>query len=403
MKTERLYYADCYVREFDARIIGTRAHPEGGQAFVYLDRTAFYPSSGGQPSDRGTLGGVEVLDVIDEGEAIAHLVDSVPASEAVNGAIDWGRRFDHMQQHTGQHVLSAAFERTANLKTVSFHLGSDVSTIDLDSDRVGARQVEQAERLANEVIFENRAVEILFRSADEARQMNMRKPSGREDEVRLIRIENFDLSACGGTHVSRTGSIGLVELRKIERMKNLTRVEFVCGRRAARCAHGDLQIVSETALLLSSAPEKIPELVRKQSEEIRAGLKRNQQLTRSLAEYQAKELWAAAPEANGRRVIRRVFNSDESAQAKLLGAAAAELGSCVAVIGVKGKPGVIYLAQSKDGSSDLAAILKKVLAEVGGKGGGTRDFAQGGGIDEDQLENALTHAENLLRQQSGPT
>ena len=215
--SERLYYTDGYLKEFSARVV--RANPDPRGARVYLDRTAFYPESGGQPSDRGTLAGIPVLDVIDEGEDVAHLVAVQPEGEAVEGRLDWDRRFDHMQQHTGQHILSAAFERIGGYKTASFHLGTESSSIDLDSDRVGTRQIEQSEDLANSVVFEDRPVQISFRPAAETQQLELRKPTAREGDIRLVDIEGFDLSACGGTHVSRTGSVGIVCIRKVERAK----------------------------------------------------------------------------------------------------------------------------------------------------------------------------------------
>src|SRR5437667_8843195 len=206
MKTERLYYTDCYLREFEASVL--KVEPDSQGFRVYLDRTAFYPESGGQPMDSGTLGGIPVRGLLEEGDAIAHVLVRAPQVERVQGKIDWPRRFDHMQQHTGQHALSAAFEMTRNYKTVSFHLGAAASSIDLDSDRLGQRQIEEAENLANEVVFENREVRIFFRPEAEASQLDWRKPTGREGDVRLVEIDGFDLSACGGTHVSRTGAIG---------------------------------------------------------------------------------------------------------------------------------------------------------------------------------------------------
>jgi alanyl-tRNA synthetase len=392
--TERLYYRDCYLREFDARVLATRA--VGERCAVYLDRSAFYPSSGGQPSDRGTLGGAEVLDVIDEGDTIAHILNVPSKTEKVRGSVDWRTRFDHMQQHTGQHVLSAAFEETSQLKTLSFHLGEEYSTIDLDSDRVSLAQVEQAESRANEVVYEDYCVEILFRDASEAQGMGLRKPTGREGEVRLIRIQDFDLSACGGTHVSRTGSIGQIAARKLERMKNQTRIEFVCGGRALRSARSDFRILAETGLLLSSAREHIPELVRKQSEEVRSAMKTIDKLTRRASSYRARELWACASVNQGRRIIRCVLNSDESIEAKMIAQAAGTLETCVAFIAVRSEPSLIYFAQSVNGSADMGAILKATLASFGGKGGGSRNFAQGGGLGQDQLEDAIAYAENLL-------
>ena len=265
--TERLYYTDCYLMEFSARVI--RTSPDALGARVYLDRTAFYPESGGQPSDRGTLAGIQVLDVIDEGEEVAHILADSPADETVQGRIDWERRFDHMQQHTGQHILSAAFERAGGYKTVSFHLGTESATIDLDSDRVGARQIGAAEELANGVVFENRTVQISFRAAAEAQQLDLRKPTFREGDIRLVEVEGFDLSACGGTHVRRTGSVGIISIRKVERAKGLTRIEFVCGGRALRRARQDFAILSEAARLFSTGPENVPELISKQAQELR--------------------------------------------------------------------------------------------------------------------------------------
>jgi alanyl-tRNA synthetase len=392
-KTERLYYTDCYLREFDAHVLSTHRGPEGIR--VYLDQSAFYPASGGQPSDRGTLGNANVMEVIDEEDAIAHVVDKPPENAMVRGVINWTRRFDHMQQHTGQHVLSAAFEETAQLKTVSFHLGEAVSSIDLDSDRAGAHQIEHAEFRANEVVFENRPVQILFRDAHEASGMSLRKPTERQGEVRLVRIEDFDLSACGGTHLSRTGAIGLILVRKVERMKGRTRLEFVCGSRALISARSDFRVLTQTGLLLSSAHEHIPALVRKQSEEMRSASKSIEKLTRRVAEYRAQQLWQSAPETNGRRMVRAIFNADESGEAKMIAQAAGALQGCVALIGVKGQPSLLYFAQSADGDGDMGALLRRTVEAIGGKGGGSRNFAQGG-LDENQLETALAYAERLL-------
>ena len=239
-KTERLYYTDCYLQEFEAQVV--RIEPDSKGTRVYLDRTAFYPESGGQPSDHGTLSEIELIEAVDEGDEIAHVVKRQLRGGKITGRIDWARRFDHMQQHTGQHILSAAFEKTGAYKTVSFHLGAEVSTIDLDSDRLGRRQVEEAEDLANQVVFENRPVRVFFQAADEANQLGLRKPTFREGDVRLVEVQGFDLSACGGTHVSQTGALGLTLIRKFERAKGLTRVEFVCGGRALRMAR--LEVVS---------------------------------------------------------------------------------------------------------------------------------------------------------------
>lgn len=394
MATERLYYTDCYLREFEAGVLRVEA---AAQRFrVTLDRTAFYPESGGQPMDRGTLAGINVLEVAEDGDEIVHVLGSRPEGERVQGKIEWPRRFDHMQQHTGQHVLSAAFEKSGNYKTVSFHLGAESSSIDLDSDRLGHRQIDEAEDLANQIIFENREVRINFRPAAEASQMDLRKPSLREGDVRLVEIADFDLSACGGTHVSRTGSVGLIVARKFERMKGLTRVEFVCGGRALKSARQDYRVLTETSRLLSSSSEKLPALIAKQSEELRASNRTREKLVKRLAEFQARELLEAAPEKNGRKIVRQVLAAEEHADGKRVAHEVAGHPAAVALIGVMGTPGSLYFSQSSGGPSDMGALLKQTVAKIGGKGGGTRDFAQGGGVEEAKLDEALAFAESLL-------
>ena len=393
-KTERLYYTDCYLREFQARLIRSEVAPNGFK--VYLDRTAFYPASGGQPTDFGTIAGIQVLEAVDEGDEIAHLLRHVPEAEVVSGRIDWARRFDHMQQHTGQHILSSAFERIGSYKTASFHLGEDSSSIDLDSDRLGVKQLEEAEDAANQVVFENRAVRISFRPAGEASRLELRKPTSREGEVRLVEVEGFDLSACGGTHVSGTGAVGLILVRKVERMKGLTRVEFLCGGRAQRQARRDFRVLSEAARLFSAALDTVPELIAKQSQELREGVRGREKLLERVAEYQAKELWQAAPIIDGRRVVRQVFLAEESPQAKMLAHALAKLPGAVTLFGVKGEPTKLLFAQTTGGTSDMGSVLKQTLTKFGGKGGGGRDFAQGGALEEGRLEEALAYAQALL-------
>ncbi len=394
MKTERLYYTDCYLREFEGRVLKTDSSPRGFR--VYLDRTAFYPESGGQPMDHGSLGGVSVLELIDEGDAIAHVLERKPQRDTLTGKIDWTRRFDHMQQHTGQHVLSAGFERTGNYKTVSFHLGKDASSIDLDSDRIGPRQIAEAEDMANQVVFEDREVRILFRPAGEASQMDLRKPSERQGDVRLIEVEGFDLSACGGTHVSRTGAVGVIAVRKFERMKGATRVEFLCGGRALRAARRDFQLLSEAARMFSASSEQLPELVAKQREELRGVHRLSERLTERLAKYRARELWGAAPKRSGRKIVRHIFPAEEHSEGKRVAHEVAALDSAVALIAIKGKPASLYFSQTAGGAADVGAILRETVTKFAGKGGGARDFAQGGGLDESKLEEALAFAESLL-------
>ncbi len=392
--TERLYYTDSYLREFEAQVENVEPGAKG--LHVYLDRTAFYPESGGQLADRGTLGDVPVLELIDKGAAIAHVLASRPEGTRLRGAIEWERRFDHMQQHTGQHLLSAAFEKTGEYKTVSFHMGEEISTIDLDSDRLGRQQIDKAEDLANQAVFEGREVSVYFRPAAEASQLDLRKPTAREGDVRLVEVQGFDLSACGGTHVNRTGEVGPILVRRFERMKDRTRVEFVSGGRALKAARRDFLVASEAARLFSTSLENLPALIRKQGEEVRAASHTREKVLERLGEYSARELYQAASEKGGRRVVRQILTAEDRQEAKMIAHAIGRKPSAVALIGVKGQPTTIYFAQSPGGRSDMGSLMKQTVAKLGGKGGGSRDFAQGGGLDEGRLEEALAFAENLL-------
>ena len=301
--SERLYYTDSYLRDFTARVIDTSA---GGRV-VYLDRTAFYPTSGGQPFDLGSIGGIAVTDVADEDERIAHHVaEPMAAGGPVACAIDWQRRFDHMQQHTGQHLLSAVFEELFGLKTVSFHMGADSSTIDLEGRPVDARVLVETERRVNVAIWQNRPVLVQFQDSAEAQ--GLRKPSDREGTLRVITIEGMDRSACGGTHVRSTGEIGVALLRKVEKVRQSSRVEFLCGGRAVKRARADYEALSRTAQIFSAPLDEVPNVVAATQETARTADKVRRKLELDLAAYQGRELYAATePGADGfRRVSRRV-------------------------------------------------------------------------------------------------
>jgi alanyl-tRNA synthetase len=253
-----------------------------------------------------------------------------------------------------------------------------------------------AENLANAVVFDNREVKITFSPESEANQLDLRKPTGRHGDVRLVEVDGFDLSACGGTHVSRTGAIGLIGVRKVERMKGLTRVEFVCGGRALRAARQDYNLLSEASRLFSAASDQLPALIDKQMDAVRSAMRDREKMAERMAKLMANELWQTTGETNGRKVIRHVFAEEEHSEGKKVAHEIAARHAAVALIGVKGKAAYLFFSQLPGGSSDMGTILKQTVAKFGGKGGGARDFAQGGGIDEARLEEALAFAETLL-------
>lgn len=395
--TERLYYRDSFLREFDARVL--RVEPgEAGRCGVVLDRTAFYPTSGGQPHDLGTLGDLAVEDVREnEAGEVVHVVARAPAGATVRGVIDWPRRFDHMQQHTGQHLLSAAFVRLFNWPTASFHLGRDLCTIDLETGSFGPRQLQQAEELANQVIFEDRPVHIRFASPGELEAQGMRKAPARQGELRLIDIEDFDRCPCGGTHVARTGQIGLVLLRGTEKLRGQARVEFVCGGRALAAARADYRHLQDAARLLTTGPAELPNVLRKQFEERRAADKARAQLLERLAELEGRALLGEAETVGGRRLLVKVFEDDEADYLRLLAARLVREPNVQLLLATKSRPAAVIFAQTPGGSVDMNALLREALTGLGGKGGGSRDFAQGALPDASRLEEALADARRRLR------
>ena len=301
--TERLYYTDSFLREFDAQALECK--PAGERFEVVLDRTAFYPASGGQPHDTGRLGEAEVLEVFErEDNAVVHVTDRAVARGPVRGAIDWERRFDHIQQHTGQHLISAAFLELFRFPTVSFHLGRDVSTIDLAAPSVVPRHLEEAERLANRAIFEDRPVRVSFASAAQLAEAGIRKAVERAGLLRVVEIEGFDRQPCGGTHAQRTGQVGLLLLRRLEKQKQNWRVEFVCGFRAWRVARRDYAALGEAAGAISCGLPEVPAMVAKALEERQAAQRERQRLLERLAEMEARTL-AASGGGRGRACLRR--------------------------------------------------------------------------------------------------
>jgi len=384
--TERLYYVDSYLRSFRAQVVEAAA----GGLTVYLDRTAFYPASGGQPSDTGSIAGSVVLEVVDEGERIAHRLSSPLTAGAADCAIDWERRFDHMQQHSGQHLLSAVFEELHALHTVSFRLGADSATIDLEGGAVEPRTVLEAERRANAVVFENRAMSVEFEDA--AAASGLRKPSEREGTLRIVSIAGLDRSACGGTHVRSTGEIGAVPIRKIEKVRETTRVEFVCGGRAVRRARADFEALSNTAQLFSVPLDDLPALAAAHLETSRAADKVRRKLEAELAAFQGRELYAAtAPGADGLRRHTRRLERGGLEELRALAQSFTAQSKSVFVAAV-GDPPSVLLAASADSGIDAGKALKTALAEAGGRGGGSPRIAQGSVGRRELLDRVL---ENL--------
>jgi alanyl-tRNA synthetase len=410
--TDRLYYHDPFLYEFEGEITEVVPAAEiNGRHGVFLDRTAFYPTSGGQVHDTGWIspeGGsdasrLRVAEVVEteDGRVVHYLEADRPPERGtrVRGLVDRGRRRDHMQQHSGQHVLSAAFVRLFNMPTVSFHMGDDYCSIDLDTPSLNAEQVEQAELLANQIVQENHPVEIKFVTQAEAQSLGLRKaPRTDKDELRLIEIHDFDLSACGGTHVRGTGQIGCILLRKTEKVRQGWRVEFVCGQRAVLTARRDYTTLTEAAALFSGHIWDVPQQVRKTLDEVRAARKSGEHLLEELAELQAAGLLTDATTANGRKVIVRVYSDRDLSFIRLLAQKLTRLESnVVALLAATSEQTSLVFAQSKGMPFDMGALLKETLNALGGRGGGSKDMAQGGASKSQGVEAALEKVVARLR------
>jgi alanyl-tRNA synthetase len=376
--TERLYYTDPLLTAFDAVVQSCDAAGDG-RFEVVLDRTAFYPTSGGQPFDTGTLSAARVVDVVDDdaGE-VRHVVDApLTQGAAVRGEVNWERRFDHMQQHTGQHVLSAAFDRLFGVRTTSFHLGADVSTIDLARE-VTPAEIAKAEAEANRVVWEDRPVTVRFVSDEEAAKLPLRKDPTRTGKLRLVEVADFDLSACGGTHVPSAGRIGIIAVSAWERFKGGSRVTFLCGNRALR-AFGTLRDIMSTATrVLSIAPADLGATLERLLEDQKSQTRLVRRLQTEAAVSKAVALRASAQDIGGLSTVLSAQPGYDGAALKTLAAAIVEGPGLVTILVGDGQPAAVVVARSADISFDAGAWMKGATSALGGRGGGRPELAQGG-------------------------
>jgi alanyl-tRNA synthetase len=405
MSTRRIYYDNAFQKEFTADILSCESEVHAGNPAwcVILNQTAFYPTSGGQPHDLGKIAGGNVLDVRDEGEDIAHIVDRCLEKRNVDCCIDWPRRFDHMQQHTGQHLLSAMFLERFGLPTVSFHLGTDLSTIDLRGPAPSDEILEGAERAANHIIFEDRPVTVRYGTAEDLARLGVRKQVERTGILRAIEIEGADLQPCGGTHVRSTGQIGTLLVRRCTKIRQDWRVEFACGARAARIARMAFINVDRTAEQLGCSPEELILATGRLISERDAQFKRTRALFQRLAELEAaqalreSEVTGGGPQTQSKHiVVRRTL---ENAEPEYLGYFATEVARTEKAIALLASvpSGHIVFAQHPAAGQDMNALLKQAFAKFSGKGGGSRDFARGRLEQPEHAEQALDLASHSLK------
>ncbi len=398
--TERLHYTDAYRHTFSARAVAQRTHGDTPQ--IALDRTVFYAEGGGQPADYGTIDGVAVTDVqVDDAGIVWHALAAPLAADAVadpatiSGSIDWPRRFDHMQQHLGQHLLSAVFADRYGLATRSFHLGARSATIDLAAASLDAAQLEAAELAVNSLIWEDRPVVARFVTPDELADLPLRKPPTVTDNIRVVSVEGVDYSACGGTHPTTTGGVGALHIRRWEKSSSGARVEFLCGGRAVADYRARDLLLQSVAAELHVAPDAIEPALRTLRENEERERKAHAQTLLSLSEKEALVLAASAVRLSVAPVVSVLLHDRDAAYGKQLAVAVAARG-CVALVAVACGKSQLIVARGDGLAVDAAALLRQTIAPFGGRGGGTAALAQGGVPEAAQLEAALAAAREIL-------
>lgn len=399
--TERLYYTNAYTTQFQAKVI-ERSRLENGLALV-LDRTYFYPTSGGQMADQGFIHGEPVRDVYvrESDGAVVHVISNQEEiwTDEVACEINWELRFDHMQTHTGQHILSQAFIQTAQAQTISVHMGDENCTVDLHTADITPAQVEQAEWLANQIIWENRTVKPYFVTPEQAEQLNLRKLPPVRGKVRLIDIDKFDLTACGGTHVARTGEVGQIKIVKLERYKEGLRVEFRCGRRALLDYRLKNSIVGRLTHLLTTGYSGLEPTVTKLQTELKQAQRVLKKQQEELLTFEAERLLSDAPARGNLRLINKTFADWDAGQVRILAKQLTQTSGVIALLGVSGDKSQLIFARSNDAPGNMNELIKVALPVLGAAaGGGNATFAQGGGpaANPERVAQALSRAEKLI-------
>ncbi len=394
--TERLYYNDSHLIEFEA-LVTEKTDRVSGWTAVKLDRTAFYPTGGGQPSDTGTINGEFVRECIDdEDEGVLHVIqgNGPKVGDTIQGRVDWPRRLDHMQQHTGQHILSQAFVTLFNAPTRSFRVLTDICEIDVEINNPTNELIERAVELANNVIWEDRGITIKTVTAEEAASLPLRKDPARAGELRLIEIDGFDLTPCGGTHAYRTGEVGVIVVRSWERAKGLTRIEFAAGIRALADYRRANKTARGVAALFSGSRDESAKLAARLVEENKELHHRLRRLEEIASRVEASEIWSStSPNENGVRIVSQIFDNRDAESLKHLAQALIANPATVALLGSRDKTDArLVFARSADAPGDMNALMRLACAVIDGRGGGKPDLAQGGGKKPDKLSEALDAA-----------
>ncbi len=392
-ETKRLYFENPYQVEFEAQVIRKIIHEQ--KPALILDQTCFYPESGGQPCDKGQIDGINVLKVVEDKEEVLHLVEKDVSSKKIKGKIDWERRFDHMQQHSGQHILSQSFYEFFEAETLSFHLGIDSSTVEMDLRTISEEEIEKVEERANDIIFQNREVKSYFIPEEKIKSLPFRKPPQKEGLIRVVEVSDFDYSACGGTHVRRAGEIGLIKILKGERIRNNVRLEFTCGKRAFEDYSWKSKALYQLSGRFSAHERDVLTSVEKLLSDLKSQKRINRKLQEKMTGYLAQEFIG---EAKG-NIIKQIFTDKKAEEVKYLALNIINKGDFVVLFGIKGEErGHLVFACSQSLNIDMREIVPAVSSLIKGKGGGSPALVEVAGEGVENLELALSKAEEYVKQ-----
>jgi alanyl-tRNA synthetase len=391
-ETRRLYFDDAYQGEFKARVVERKI--QEGQPALILDQTCFYPESGGQPSDRGTIEGVEVLNVLEEEGKILHILKENILSADVKGKIDWDIRFDHMQQHSGQHILSQSFYECLGGETLSFHLGEELATVEIGVTKISDESVERVEKRSNDIIFQNLPIKIYFITEEKIKEIPLRKPPKKEGLIRVVEVSGFDYSACGGTHCRSTGEIGIIKVLKWERIRNNLRFEFVCGERALRDYGEKNRNLRQLASQFSVPEKEVFSSVQKTIEEMKALRKKMKKLGEKVSFFEAQEI---VLNAKG-KIIKEILSEKTPEEARYLALNIIRQGDFVILYGVKGgERDHLIFACSENLKLDMRELVPVISSLIKGKGGGSSSLVEIVTEERGRLELALTRAQDIVK------
>lgn len=395
-ETKRLYLDDSCQVEFEARIVEKGMREQ--KPAVILDQTCFYPESGGQPHDKGWVDGIEVLNVFEEEERIVHILDKDVEAESIKGKIDWETRFDHMQQHSGQHILSQCFHELFEAETLSFHLGEDVSTLEMDLRRISDEDIERVEKRANQVVFQDREVKTHSLPEDEVGSLPLRRPPKKKGIVRVVEVSDFDYSACGGTHVRRTGEVGVIKILRWERIRDNIRFEFICGNRALQDYMLKNRILRQLSNRLTVHEQEVPSSIEKLFSDLKSQKIAIKKMREKLTLHEAQEF---IQKAKG-KVIREIFVEKSHEEMRFLALNIIRKGDFVVLFGLKGKErGYLILACSEKFNIDMRELVPLVSPLINGKGGGNPSIVELVGESSENIDKALEKAQQFIEKKIG--